>query len=140
MGQLSGIGTSADCQLTSHAMLIPWGLFAQDVGLIKGIQTVPIPQRTRDHTPQAKLLEFFVAILKGSAYVQDISCGPNPLDQDPAVARACCQEGWADYSGVSRMLKVCQRIPSKPWWPFLPGSAVALSIKKSCWPCAIARF
>lgn len=108
MGQLPNwLETVPDSQLTSHAMLIPWGLFAQEIGLIKGIQRVPIPQRTRDYAPQAKLLELFAAILKGSAYLQDISRGPHPLDQDQAVARAWCQEGWADYSGVSRTLKVC---------------------------------
>lgn len=108
MGQLpSRLENTVDSQLTSHAMLIPWGLFAQEIGLIRGIQAVPIPQRTRDHAPQAKVLELFAAILKGSAYLQDISLGPNPLDQDQAVARAWCQERWADYSGVSRTLKVC---------------------------------
>jgi hypothetical protein len=82
-------------------MLIPWGFFAQEIGLIRGMQAVPIPQRTRDHAPQAKVLELFAAIQwgleppVGSAYLQDISLGPNPLDQDQAVARAWCQERWA---------------------------------------------
>jgi len=30
--------------LTSHAMLIPWGLFAQRVGLIEELERVPISQ------------------------------------------------------------------------------------------------
>ena len=52
-------------ELTSHAMLVPWGLFAQQIGLAKGLWDVPIGQRTRDHTPQDKLIEFFVATLIG---------------------------------------------------------------------------
>jgi len=92
---------------TSHAMLVPWGLFAQHIGLIDELEQVPIPQRRRDHTPQAKLIEFLVAILDGCAYLQDISHGPHPLDQDLAVAQAWGQEKWADYSGVSRTLHAC---------------------------------
>jgi hypothetical protein len=91
--------------LTSHAMLIPWGIFAQHVGLVDHLEEVPIPQREREHSPQTKLIEFLAAILSGCAYLQDISRGPHPLDQDQAVAQAWGQEKWADYSGVSRTLK-----------------------------------
>ena len=93
--------------LTNHAMLVVWGHFARQIGLIDALETLPIPQRKRDHTPQTKLIEFLVAILGGCAYLQDISHGPHPLDQDQAVAQAWGQPGWADYSGVSRTLKVC---------------------------------
>jgi len=93
--------------LTSHAMLVPWGLFVQHIGLVEALENVPIPQRRRKYTPQTKLLEFLVSILAGCAYLQDISRGPHPLDQDLAVAQAWGQEGWADYSGVSRTLKAC---------------------------------
>ena len=54
--------------LTSHAMLVPWGLFAQHIGLVEALEGVPIPQRARDHTPQTKLMEFLVSILTGCAY------------------------------------------------------------------------
>ncbi|MFH1186161.1 MAG: hypothetical protein V1755_14150 [Chloroflexota bacterium] len=92
---------------TNHAMLVPWGMFARQIGLVQGLEKVSIPQRARDHAPQAKLLEFLVAILGGCAYLQDISCGPHPLDQDQAVADAWGQPAWADYSGVSRTLQAC---------------------------------
>jgi hypothetical protein len=95
--------------LTSHAMLVPWGMYAQRIGLIEGLAAVPILQRRRDHAPQTKLIEFLVSMLSGCAYLQDISHGPHPLDQDTAVARAWEQEGWADYSGVSRTLKACDQ-------------------------------
>ncbi len=93
--------------LTSHAMLVPWGLYAQQIGLVEALEGVPIPQRSREHTPQSKVILFLVSILSGCAYLQDISHGPHPLDQDVAVAQAWGQPGWADYSGVSRTLKAC---------------------------------
>jgi hypothetical protein len=98
---------SPTATLTSHAMLVPWGLFAQHIGLVETLEGVSIPQRGREYTPQTKLIEFLVSILAGCVYLQDISRGPHPLDQDLAVARAWKQEGWADYSGVSRTLKAC---------------------------------
>jgi len=88
-------------------MLVPWGLFAQRIGLVEALESVPISQRTRDHTPQTKLIEFLVSILSGCAYLKDISHGTHPLDQDMAVAQAWGQKEWADYSGVSRTLKAC---------------------------------
>jgi hypothetical protein len=93
--------------LTSHAMLVPWGLFARGIGLVEALAGVPIPQRTRDHTAQTKLIEFLISILVGCAHLKDISHGPHRLDQDQTVAQAWSQEGWADYSGVSRTLKAC---------------------------------
>jgi hypothetical protein len=91
--------------LTSHAMLVPWGIFAQRIGLVEALEGVPISQRRRRHSPQTKLTEFLVAILSGCAHLQDISRSSHPLDQDQAAARAWGQEEWADYSGVSRTLK-----------------------------------
>jgi exonuclease VII small subunit len=88
-------------------MLVPWGVFAQRIGLVRALEEVPIPQRRREHTPQTKLIEFLVSILAGCAYLQDISHGPHPLDQDVATAQAWGRENWADYSGVSRTLRAC---------------------------------
>lgn len=64
-------------------------------------------QPTRTHTLHAELIEFLVVILGGCAYLQDIGRGPHPLDEDPTVAKAWGQPGWADYSGVSRTLNAC---------------------------------
>jgi len=96
-----------EARRTAHAMLVPWGLFAQEIGLIDELTKVPIQQRSHEHMPQSKLIEFFVAILGGCAYLQDISRGVHPLDQDQAVADAWGQPSWADYSGVSRTLQHC---------------------------------
>jgi hypothetical protein len=92
---------------TAHAMLVPWGLFARQYKLIQALEEVSIPQRSREHRPQTKLIEFLVAILSGCAYLRDISLGPHPLDHDQAVAEAWEQPAWAHYSGVSRTLSAC---------------------------------
>jgi hypothetical protein len=97
--------TPALPELTSHAMLVPWGMFARQIGLVETLMQVPIPQKTREHLPQTKLIEFLVAILNGCAYLQDISRSAHPLDQDQVVARAWGQRKWADYSGVSRTMQ-----------------------------------
>jgi hypothetical protein len=90
---------------TQHALLIPWGQFAQEIGLVAGIEAVKIKQKAVEHTPQAKVLEFLVAILAGTKHLQDISRAAHPLDQDTAVAKAWGQAGWADYTGISRTMK-----------------------------------
>lgn len=90
--------------LTHHALLIAWGQFAQCIKLVEKLEAVSLKQKTVDHSPQRKVIEFFVAIVGGLAYLKDISCAAHPLDQDPAVAQAWGQAGWADHSGVSRTL------------------------------------
>jgi flagellar motor protein MotB len=91
--------------LTHHALLVVWGLYARQVGLIKAIEGVGLHQKANRHCPQTKVLEFLVAILGGLAYLKDISRSSHPLDQDQAVAEAWGQPAWADYSGVSRTLQ-----------------------------------
>lgn len=92
---------------TEHTMLVVWGLFARQIGLVEKLQALSLPQRTRDHSPQTKLIQFLVAILGGCEYLQDMSKGPHRLVKDQAVAEAWGQPGWANYSGVSRTLKAC---------------------------------
>jgi hypothetical protein len=85
-------------------MLVAWGQFAQCIDMIAKTEAAPLHQKAVDHTPNRKILEFFVAVLGGLAYLKDISLSAHPLDQDQAVAQAWGQAGWADYSGVSRAL------------------------------------
>jgi len=92
-------------QATQHGLLCVWGRFAQEVGLISGIEAVPLAQKTYEHSPQAKVLESLVAILSGAQHLQDISLSAHPLDKDIVLAQAWGQNGWADYSGVSRTLR-----------------------------------
>lgn len=95
--------------LTHHAMLVAWGQFAQNIGMIRDIETVALHQKTVEHSPQTKVLEFFVVILAGLPHLQELSRSAHPIDQDQAVAKAWLQAGWADYSGVSRTLSgICQ--------------------------------
>jgi len=60
-------------------MLVPWGLFAQRIGLVEALEGVSISQPTRDHTPQTKLIELLVSVLMGCAHLKDISHGPHPF-------------------------------------------------------------
>lgn len=91
--------------LTQHAMLVAWGLYACQLGLVEAMEQVALKQKTYKHRPQTKVLEFLVAILAGLPHLQDISRSAHPLDQDQMVAEAWGQPGWADYSGVSRTLQ-----------------------------------
>jgi hypothetical protein len=91
-------------QETQHALLVPWGHFAREIGLLSGLEALKLNQKVYEHTPQAKVLEFLVAILSGAKYLQDISLAAHPLDKDLAVAAAWGQASWADYTGVSRTL------------------------------------
>ncbi len=91
-------------QVTQHAFLVAWGEFAREKGLVERMASVKLRQKTRQHRPQAKVLEFLVAILGGTRQLQDISLAAHPLDKDQAVAEAWGQAGWADYSGVSRTM------------------------------------
>jgi hypothetical protein len=93
-----------DQELTHHAMLVLWGQYAQQLGLIEGLEQIALHQKKRDHRPQTKVIEFLVASLAGLAHLKDISRAAHPLDQDQAVACAWGQPAWADYSGVSRTL------------------------------------
>jgi len=95
----------AQKQDTQHALLIPWGYFAQEIGLSKGIEGVKLNQKVYEHTPQTKVIEFLVAILSGMKHLQDISLAAHPLDKDVATAETWGQKGWADYTGVSRTLQ-----------------------------------
>ncbi|MBU4226380.1 MAG: hypothetical protein KKC71_11255 [Chloroflexi bacterium] len=78
--------------------------FARRIGLVEKIQAIDLHQKTVVHSPQTKVLEFFVAVLGGLEHLQDLSCAAHPIEKDRAVARAWGQPGWADYSGVSRCL------------------------------------
>jgi hypothetical protein len=40
-------------QETQYALLIPWGYFAREIGLIAGIETIELSQKVYEHAPQA---------------------------------------------------------------------------------------
>lgn len=105
MSQTQQTSPEISQQMTQHAMLVIWGLYARRIGLVQAIEAVKLKQKTRVHCPQTKVLEFLVAILGGLPHLQDISRSAHPLDQDQMVAEAWGQPAWADYSGVSRTLQ-----------------------------------
>jgi hypothetical protein len=91
-------------QETQHAFLVAWGQYAKEIGLIDKLEAVKLGQKTYQHTPQGKVLEFLAGTLMGLKYLQDISLAAHPLDKDQAAAEAWGQPAWADYTGVSRTL------------------------------------
>jgi hypothetical protein len=90
--------------LTDHALLVLLGKFAQHLGLVRLLEAVPIAQKTRDHRPQTKLIQFLIGILAGLDYLQDFNLGARPLVADGAVIASWGQAAFAHYSGVSRTL------------------------------------
>ena len=101
--------TTSDLPLvnTEHGLLVAFGEFLQQHGLIQRLMTVPINQKTVSFVPQTKLIEFLAGIMSGMAYLSDLNDGPRPLVNDPIVARAWGQAAFAHYSSVSRTLDAC---------------------------------
>jgi hypothetical protein len=93
--------------LTEHALMVAWGEFAQEIGLIDKLKQVAIPQKEVVHTPQAKLLTFLMGILTGLEHLKDLNEGAHPLAHDWPAARAWGLVALAHYSGVSRTLAAC---------------------------------
>jgi hypothetical protein len=95
--------------LTEHALLVPFGRFAQQIGLLEAFGRVPIRMKTIDHSPGDKLAELFAHILAGGMHVKELETSPHPLIQDEAVAHAWGQEAFASASGVNALLRAVSR-------------------------------
>lgn len=93
--------------LTQHALMVAWGEFAHEIGLIPKIQQVPMSQKSVVHTPQAKVLTFLLGTLTGITHLKDLNEGPHPLAHDWPAIRAWGLASLAHYSGVSRTLASC---------------------------------
>jgi hypothetical protein len=93
--------------LTQHALMVAWGEFAHEIGLIPKLLRVPIPQKSVVHTPQGKVLTFLMGILTGITHLKDLNEGPHPLAHDWPAIRAWDLDSLAHYSGVSRTLTAC---------------------------------
>jgi hypothetical protein len=94
---------------TQHGLLVAFGEFLQQHGLIDRLMQVPIQQKTRTFAPQTKLVEFLAGIMSGLEHLEDLNDSAQPLAQDAVVAHAWGQAGFAHYSGVSRTLDVCDQ-------------------------------
>ena len=92
---------------TAHGMLVAFGEFLGQHGLIERMMQVPIAQKTRTFRPQTKLMEFLVGIMSGMEHLENLNNGARPVAKDPVVARAWGQAKFAHYSGVSRTLDAC---------------------------------
>jgi hypothetical protein len=92
---------------TEHGILVAFGEFLRQHGLLERLRQVPVAQKTRGLAPQAKLIEWLAGIMSGIEYLQDLNHGPRPLARDPVVARAWGLERFAHYSSVSRTLHAC---------------------------------
>jgi hypothetical protein len=92
---------------TEHGMLVAFGEFLRQHGVIDDLRQVPIKQRVRQFTPQEKLIEFLAGIMSGIEHLKDLNEGPRPLARDPWVAHAWGQAGFAHYSSISRTLDCC---------------------------------
>ena len=95
--------------LTQHALMVAWGEFAYEMGLIPKILGVPIPQKSVVHTPQAKVLTFLMGTLTGITHLKDLNEGSHPLAHDWPAIRAWGLDSLAHYSGVSRTLAACDK-------------------------------
>jgi hypothetical protein len=104
---LSRITELARGMLTQHAMMVAWGEFADEIGLIDDLNQVSIPQKSVVHTPQAKVLTFLMGILTGITHLKDLNEGPHPLAHDWPAIRAWRLASLAHYTGISRTLAAC---------------------------------
>lgn len=91
--------------VTEHALLVPCGRFAAEIGLIDALNRVPFKMKTVDHSPGDKLNQLAAHILAGGMHVEELGAGPHPLACDQAVAEAWGQESFASASGVSDLLR-----------------------------------
>lgn len=91
--------------LTEHALLVPFGRFAAQIGLIEALHRVPFKMKTIDHSPGDKLTELLVHILAGGMHLKELEASPHPLVLDQAVVQAWGQEAFASASGVSDLLR-----------------------------------
>jgi hypothetical protein len=90
--------------MTEHALLVPLGHFAQQIGLLDALKDVPINMKTIEHQPGEKLAEVLAHILAGGMHITELARGAHPLIHDAAAARAWGQERFASSSGVSALL------------------------------------
>jgi hypothetical protein len=97
-------GSSTD---TEHGLLVAFGEFLRQHGLLDQLRRVPVPQKTQGFKPQDKLIEFLAGIMSGMEHLQDLNYGPRPLMRDHAVVQAWGLAGFAHFTTVGRTLARC---------------------------------
>ena len=89
---------------TEHALLIAYGRFADQVGLLDALAQVSFKMKTVEHSPEDKTAELLAHILAGGMHVNELAKSAHPLVTDQAVAEAWGQDSFASASGVSGLL------------------------------------
>ncbi len=92
---------------TEHGLLVAFGEFLQQHGLLQQLMQVPIQQKQVTFAPQTKLVEFLAGVMSGIEYLSDLNDSAHPLAKDEVVAQAWGQPQFAHYSSVSRTLDGC---------------------------------
>ena len=93
--------------LTQHALMVAWGEFADEIGLLQKLAQVSIPQKSVVHVPYGKVLSFLMGVLTGITHLKDLNEGPHPLAHDWVAIRAWGLAAMAHYTGISRTLAAC---------------------------------
>jgi len=92
---------------TEHGLLVAFGEFLRQHGLLDRLRRVPVPQKTQGLKPQDKLIEFLAGIMSGIEHLQDLNYGPRPLVRDSTVAQAWGLAGFAHFTTIGRTLARC---------------------------------
>lgn len=92
---------------TEHGLLVAFGEFLQQHGLLDQLMQVPIQQKQVAFAPQTKVVEFLAGIMSGIEYLSDLNDSAHSLANDPIVAQGWGQPSFAHYSSVSRTLACC---------------------------------
>ena len=90
---------------TEHGVLVAYGRFAQQTGLIDALGRLPYKMKTVEHSPEDKAAELLAHILAGGMHVSELARSAHPLISDQAVAEAWGQDAFASASGVSGLLR-----------------------------------
>ena len=91
-------------QITDHALLVAYGRFAEQIGLIRAAKHVRFGMKTVIHSPADKVLELLNHSLAGGMHINPLNKNAHPLIHDDAVAHAWGQESLASASGVRALL------------------------------------
>jgi hypothetical protein len=90
---------------TEHGLLVAYGRFAQQTGLIDAFERLPYKMKTVEHGPEDKAAELLAHILAGGMHMNELAKNAHPLVRDQAVAKAWGQDSFASASGVSGLLR-----------------------------------
>jgi hypothetical protein len=91
-------------EVTEHGLLVAYGRFARQIGLVDAIEQIPIEMKTVVHSPADKVVELLCHILMGGMHINEVGKSAHPLVRDRVVAQAWGQQSFASSSGVSHLL------------------------------------